>query len=193
MARLQVVEVRSQPQTPNIVLAGQQARLWPYAPECYPSDLLYVLWRQLQADGSLKFAFWEDQNRGSLAEFLAYFDPSSPMARPLVVAQSLADEQLIGIYWFSDVRMGHRAAINLCLRKGYRGEKAAEANGLILDYGFRLWQLQAIWASTPWRHARDYALQWGFTLMATLPDLHRIDGHERSLYVLRMTREDWDG
>lgn len=173
-------------------LTGPHVRLWPYVPGAYGRDALYRVWRAMEADGATRQAFWDetDPTTGAdLATFIRLFD-GVPSKLLLMIERA---NVLVGCFWLSDIRPGHQAFASMWMDKAARGRWTHEAAQLALGYSLATFQLQQLWALTPWPHAGTLCVRMGFRLVASLPEFCQRGVDRLPVSVYRLTKEHYYG
>lgn len=167
-------------------LVGEHVRLWPYAPGFYGKDAIYRMWKCIEDDGSMHSAFWDDAE-GDLAGFVRAFD--GVPGKLLVMVEHVAEQQLCGAIWLTNLVVGHQAFVSMWMRKEYRGPMALEAAKLFLPPIFRFYDLQQLWAVTPWPAAGAMCRRVGFKRWVVLPGYCQWDGKPKDVWMYRLKRE----
>jgi hypothetical protein len=167
-------------------LVGESVRLWPYAPGCYGKDALYRVWKAIEDDGAMAHAFWDDP-AGELGSFVRAFDGVA--GKLLVMVEHVKDQQLGGLIWLTNLVVGHQAFVSMWMRKDYRGPVALEAAKLFLPPIFALYDLQQMWAVTPWAKAGAMCQRVGFKRWCLLPGYCQWEGQPKDVQLYRLKRE----
>ena len=119
------------------LLTGKFVRLWPYAKDTYPQSLLVNICDKITESGQAHKVFWpyatkEGQCRMDLAFFLNYMES----CLPLLVQDLEGGEEggdFVGMLWFDQITMGHKANVNIFMQRRAWGKKAKEAGRDIQD------------------------------------------------------------
>lgn len=170
-------------------LIGTQVRVWPYLREAgYPRDILGRLWTVIEQAGDGPRAFWglpgPNAQKMDLPAFCAFF---SHPEKVVLFVTSLDGEDLWGMVWFEEL-CGHRAFGSTYMVPDARGAKALEAVQLACAYLHRTYDIEQIWALTPWKEAGQLIHRAGFTRMATLPEFAQVEGLRYDVGVYRKVR-----
>lgn len=182
------------PDQANALLTGEHVRLWPYIRGVWPRETPFKLWQMVEQEQASQRLFWVDavgmraNTVGDLHEFLAFLGTDR---RLVLMAESLAHPgDLAGLFWFDDITEGHKAGAGVCYRRRYWGAPAREASRLALQYGFAAWDLEAIYAYTPFPVAQKHAEACGMTTIAELPRFIKFGEKYHTLYICRVLREE---
>lgn len=177
------------------LLTGSHVKLHPYVRGHWPPETLYTLWNLMRTQGALRKVFWggNGATRGDLVDFVKFFEPEPPVTRVLLMAQSQKNPaDIAGLMWFDDLVDG-RASAGVFFARKYWGHPAREGSRIALAYAFQVLGARTVWAYTPWRIAGRHAEACGFRPVVALPEYAVIAEKPQDLYVLRLTREDFDG
>ena len=177
-------------------LVGKQVKILPYARGYVPRDTLFRLWKTMEDDEIADFVFHSHlengtpyKTAGDLVEFMKMFDPDAK--RFLLIILSVEGDIILGATWFDDVIVKHKASMSIFMIKGHRGDTAAEAAKISLDYAFNALDMKMIWAFTPWPHAVNLAKKVGFKPIATLPEILPQQYGNKDMHILRIKREEF--
>ena len=194
------ITARSNPQNNGLDrLTGKHVRLWPYAPGYYSRDLVYRLWRIVEDEKAIPLTFWGRftvlsetpiETRGDLMDFARILATTNGVL--LIVTETQTDA-LAGFIWFEEIVPKYKAVAGIFMRQKYWGDPATEAGRLGERYAFETLDLQSLWAITPWQAAINYCKRIGFKPIALLPDFALINGRERDVTFLRITRGEFNG
>jgi RimJ/RimL family protein N-acetyltransferase len=165
--------------------------LYHYERTSYRS-ILGVLWHLMEREGATAKVFHAQQGpaaeRGDLVEFVRYFDDPK---RYLLMAVT-AEAEPVGMVWFDDVVMNHRAAVNIFYARKVWGRQARATTADAVTWAFRSLGVSAIYGYTPWRTAVRHGQSLGFHIVATLTGYAFVDGAPKDVTILRMLRAEWD-
>lgn len=167
-------------------------RLWPYAPGAYGRDALYRIWKLMEEDDATRYAFWDDTGfatSGDLATFVRAFDGAPGKLLVMVERTDMARPQLCGAIWLTNMVYGHQAFVSMWAAKSARGPIALEAATLVLPSLFRFFDLQQLWAITPWANAAAMCRRVGFKKWVILPGYCRWEGQIKNVWMYRLRRE----
>ena len=161
----------------------------------FPRETLATLWGYIERDGAWAKLFYAQPvdetpfpTRGDLPAFVGYFEDPK---RILLIVED--EGQPMGMVWFDDIYVGHRAAINAYYRRRYWGHRTRVATKEAAKVAFQTMAIKTLWAYTPWREAFRHAQAIGMQHHATLEDFALVDGSPRDVLILRMRKEDLDG
>lgn len=166
-------------------------RLVPYARGVYGRDTLYHVWRLMEDEQMAQQIFYSQQCtderwRGDLVECVGYFSCQSP-PRMLVLPQDKISEEIMGLVWFD--HMGHVGTMGLCYRKRFRGKHGQAATALACQYAFATFSFTRVFGFTPYKEAVAHVRALGWTRVGHLPGFVRINGQDRHLYQMMLTKE----
>lgn len=191
---------RVPPKAWALSLSGEQAQLVPYFRGVQGPDFIAGLWHLMVEDNALEHVFQAVMPGDRLADlaydltnFVRFFDPLDGSRVLVVVVAKATDEQpeaIAGLIWFDELIPGHRASINIWIRQPYRGGLAREAARLAIRGAFLRWELQTLWASTPWQSAYAIARRCGFKPEAVLHQYVHTRHGLMDLHVLRLSRAE---
>ena len=177
--------------------AGVQARILPYVRGCYPRDMLYRLWSVIEAEQASEKLFFNGFPRGTPVschgDLIHFMQVCSEPGRVTLLIESLADQELAGAFWFEDFIPDFRCLASIFIRRKYWGPLSAEAARLSLQYAFDHFNVQAIWALTPWATADSLSARCGLQVVACLPSyVLDADGDPRDVSIWKVTKEGFD-
>lgn len=167
------------------LLEGKLVILWPYSNKYFPQETLLTAWRTINDSGAAYKAFWpfaqaKEKTTVDLPFFMDYMNKCA-----LLLVQNAASKELIGLIWFDDIQIGHRANANIFfIRKG-RGPWANEASEIAIQYAFKAFMVKSLWGFTPWPEAVKHAERAGFKYVASLPDYALIHDELKDVHILR--------
>lgn len=167
-------------------------RLWPYAPGVFGlRDTLYRVWKLMEEDGATAHTFWDETGfptSGDLCSFIRSFD--GVPGKLLTMVERTDTEQLCGAIWFTNMVVGHQAYATMWMAKDARGVIALEAAQLVLPPLFRMFNLQQLWAVTPWANAGAMCRRVGFKRWCVLPGYCQWEGQPKDVWLYRLTRHE---
>lgn len=181
-------------------LTGKHVRLWPYSRGYYPRDMVWRIWSMVERERAVKTLFWGRffggndlpvDPRGDLQDFVEIFSAKSNAI--LIIVTDAVKDEMAGVIWFDDIIPKYRATANIFMRQKYWGAAALEAGHLALRYLFGNFDIQYVWCFTPWKAAKVYAGSLGFKMKAVFDDYTIIEGKERDIFVLRLSRGEYHG
>jgi RimJ/RimL family protein N-acetyltransferase len=176
---------------------GQYVRLWPYTPGVFGvRDLLYRVWKLMEEDGATALAFWDEtgfSTSGDLNSFVRAFDGAPGKVLILVERIDIDPPQLCGAIWLTNLVYGHQGFVSMWMTKDTRGAIAKDAATLVLPSLFTLFNLQQLWAVTPWANAGAMCRRVGFKRWCLLPSYCQWEGHPKDVQLYRLTREQIRG
>lgn len=177
----------------------KEFELWPYFRGLYARDFLYHLWKLMDNEGAAKLIFFgqdvgdEEAIRGDLTEFLRFFEPVIPGQRMIIAVEHKTQKEIMGFCWFDTIIADVKANFGVFYRQKFWGPDTRSASRAVLDYGFQTWNLQMIYAYTPWQAARQHGLAIGMRELCKLPDYVKIKGNAQDVYCLGISKEQFDG
>lgn len=171
-------------------------RLFPYCRGYVSRDILYHCWQMVEREGATDRLFYNQRlsaehtplsTRGDLVEFVKLFE-SDIFYRPLLIIIA-NDTDLAGLFWFDDLVHGNRAFASVFYRRRYWGAFARQASMEALRYGFETFDLDSIWAASPFKTAVNHAKSLGFQMVASIPESVMIDSVPHAIEILRLKKE----
>lgn len=176
---------------------GVHVRVLPYVRGCYPRDMLYRLWHVIEQEGASEKLFFSGFPRGTPischGDLIHFMQVCSEPGRVTLLIESVADQELAGAFWFEDFIPDWRCLASIFIRRKYWGAISEEAARLSLAYAFEQFNLQAIWALTPWATARSLSQRCGLTEVATLPGfVTDADNEPRDVSIWKVTKGEFN-
>lgn len=168
-------------------------RLWPYAPGVYGRDALYRVWKLMEDDGATKQAFWDETDPATGADLASFVRLFSGQDRRLLMIERVDTGKLCGCFWVSQMQLGHQAFVGMWMQTSARGRKTDEAARLALRWTFEHGVFRQLWALTPWTDAKALCRRMGFRHVAELPEFCQWRSDYRTVHLLRLTKEAYDG
>lgn len=159
-------------------LVQPDIRIIPYLRDQDRGEVLYHAWRMVEDSGEQDKLFWNLPGTHDLPWFTDYMTTG----RQLFVMTT--EQDLVGLAWAEDIRPGHQAFFSFFVRPAYRGRTSVAACRQMTRAILDGYDLQQLWAMTPWKPAKMLGLITGARCVATLSNYAQ--GHD--VFLLQWMR-----